>query len=512
MPTEDEIKIILNVINADKVEQARKAIEQEEEAIRKLGAALDAGTISRAQFDAAAAKSAQTIQAQTAAIKAAGGSFNSRALVETSRIIDDIQYGISGCLNNLPGLIESFGGSAGLAGAVGIVGVAFYQAWKHFDDLQNLLGNGKTLSEAAAMEELAKVARKTAEEFERLARYQGVQGVSQAVQTGKTEAEQKQESDVTKAITEAGATDVARGMLKANPAAFDSALPGITKPGDEKGNILQNEQGVNRTALVDAQDAQRRLDDYRSGASRIVPAGPNSDKLVTEEISPERLQALQVERDQARKALDEARRQAAIEQAGAAALSKYFPNGLQQLRDMVETNPDAFGPKGRQLSKDLADAGKSPEDIEEEKAQAHLDAQEAMFRSKMAEWENKAQEAEDEADREGERARVKENADYEQRNANAQYATQKQRQDEDEADRNTDAMTQWRKDRDRRNQSPQVFTGFDSIRDAIQQSIKRPDRDPTAVEIRDVSREIAQNTKRTMEFIQNLKQGPARFG
>ena len=34
--------------------------------------------------------------------------------------MDDVQYGIKGILNNIPGLVMGFGGGAGLAGAVSI--------------------------------------------------------------------------------------------------------------------------------------------------------------------------------------------------------------------------------------------------------------------------------------------------------------------------------------------------------------------------------------------------------
>jgi hypothetical protein len=45
-------------------------------------------------------------------------------VLEVSRIIEDAQYGMRGVLNNIPGLIMSFGGGMGLAGVVSIAAVA----------------------------------------------------------------------------------------------------------------------------------------------------------------------------------------------------------------------------------------------------------------------------------------------------------------------------------------------------------------------------------------------------
>jgi hypothetical protein len=45
-------------------------------------------------------------------------------VLEVSRAIEDAQYGIRGVLNNIPGMIQSFGGSMGLAGVVSIAAVA----------------------------------------------------------------------------------------------------------------------------------------------------------------------------------------------------------------------------------------------------------------------------------------------------------------------------------------------------------------------------------------------------
>ena len=52
---------------------------------------------------------------------------NSLAILELSRGLEDAQYGIRGVLNNIPSLVLSLGGSAGLAGAISIAAVGLSQ-------------------------------------------------------------------------------------------------------------------------------------------------------------------------------------------------------------------------------------------------------------------------------------------------------------------------------------------------------------------------------------------------
>jgi hypothetical protein len=56
-------------------------------------------------------------------------------ILETSRLIEDAQYGMRGVLNNIPGLIMSFGGGMGLAGVVSIAAVAVSVLGKGFLEL-----------------------------------------------------------------------------------------------------------------------------------------------------------------------------------------------------------------------------------------------------------------------------------------------------------------------------------------------------------------------------------------
>ena len=50
----------------------------------------------------------------------------SLGVLELSRAFEDAQYGMRGVLNNIPSIIQGFGGSAGLAGALSMAGVTAY--------------------------------------------------------------------------------------------------------------------------------------------------------------------------------------------------------------------------------------------------------------------------------------------------------------------------------------------------------------------------------------------------
>lgn len=68
--------------------------------------------------------------AGAAAAAGGGGVDTGRAALEFSRAVEDAQYGVSGVLNNLPGLVTMLGGGAGLAGALSLAAVGATQLYK----------------------------------------------------------------------------------------------------------------------------------------------------------------------------------------------------------------------------------------------------------------------------------------------------------------------------------------------------------------------------------------------
>ncbi len=83
-------------------------------------------------------------------------------ILQTAYAVDDLQYGLRGIMNNIPGLVMSLGGGAGLAGVlailavgVGVVGKKFWDLWTNAKRLKEVKTwveemNGK-LKEAASI-------------------------------------------------------------------------------------------------------------------------------------------------------------------------------------------------------------------------------------------------------------------------------------------------------------------------------------------------------------------------
>ncbi len=84
--------------------------------------------------------------------------------------IDDIQYGFSAIVNNIPQIVMGLGGGAGLAGALGIAAVAVNQFIKHWGDLTAALQAAWEGGSAERLKVLAERAEEAAEAFDKLAK------------------------------------------------------------------------------------------------------------------------------------------------------------------------------------------------------------------------------------------------------------------------------------------------------------------------------------------------------
>ena len=68
------------------------------------------------------------------------GGYSAMKWLLLGNAIQDVQYGFAAIVNNIPGIVMSFGGSAGLAGGIGIAAVAAQQLLAHLDDIKKALG------------------------------------------------------------------------------------------------------------------------------------------------------------------------------------------------------------------------------------------------------------------------------------------------------------------------------------------------------------------------------------
>ncbi len=263
-----------------------------------------------------------------------GFRLSGQAMGQLAYIADDVQYGWQGIINNVQPLIGSLGVGAGLAGTLAIVSIAGVQLYNHFGDLMDIMGLGKTKTEAEQMEALADATHRTAEETARLNRYKTEQSVIQQQAQGRSDAESSMTTGVNNAVANAGRDDLVRALVQLNRGRYENA--------------------------PDMSDLVRRRDLAAGIAS--APVGFNE--------SPQEIAFRAKRRAEAAKLQEEI--DTKVNAAAAADLAKAAldPGRLQGLLNQVISNPAVFGPNAMKFAQGLMAA--SPEytdaQIENEKA------------------------------------------------------------------------------------------------------------------------------------------------
>lgn len=140
MSTKKEIEIKLkSTLDGKGVEEAKQKIDS----LNKSTEQLDKGS-----------------QQATRSVKNMG-----QGMLQVAYFMDDVQYGIKGILNNIPGLVMGFGGGAGLAGALSLATLA---GAKLYEWMGNTEGKSKEL--AKAIEEEREAFKKLKEEVNEISR------------------------------------------------------------------------------------------------------------------------------------------------------------------------------------------------------------------------------------------------------------------------------------------------------------------------------------------------------
>lgn len=86
--------------------------------------------------------------------RAAGSGRNmGNAMLQGSRAIDDLQYGLPGVINNIEGIASAMGAGAGAAGAATVLAVALNLAWKNWDNISGSIDQTKPLWTALTPDE-----------------------------------------------------------------------------------------------------------------------------------------------------------------------------------------------------------------------------------------------------------------------------------------------------------------------------------------------------------------------
>lgn len=169
------------------------------------------------------------------------------AALETSRAVEDAQYGIAGVVNNIPSLVMAVGGAAGVTAVVSLAAVAVAQLVKHWDELTGTMQDVGPIEKARQkLEELEGQARRTAEQEAELARLRRQTSLADELATDQGKAGREFSSTARRALLDD--KEVRDAAIRAE---FDRANPnGIT--------------------ATDAEREQAR----RSATSAIVGGGP----------------------------------------------------------------------------------------------------------------------------------------------------------------------------------------------------------------------------------------------
>ena len=135
MATDDEVRrLILEVIGEDKVRQLREQIDQEKESLLKLTSTLAHLAPEEIARDKGVQLATQHLTEMNSELRRLEGSHRNLgyAALEASRAFEDLQYGIGGVINNIPGLVMALGGGAGVTAAISALAVVGNQLVKHF--------------------------------------------------------------------------------------------------------------------------------------------------------------------------------------------------------------------------------------------------------------------------------------------------------------------------------------------------------------------------------------------
>lgn len=148
MNSEEKIRIVLETLGIDSIKDVRKELKALSEEANGVGDAL--GGLGKKTEEAVGKK----------------GAMGGQGLLTMAYFVDDLQYGMRGVMNNIPGVIQALGLGSGLAGVAGIAGVAIGQLverhpeWFKWTDkvsskLKELADNIKAEEEAISLQKKA---------------------------------------------------------------------------------------------------------------------------------------------------------------------------------------------------------------------------------------------------------------------------------------------------------------------------------------------------------------------
>jgi hypothetical protein len=274
-----------------------------------------------AKFDSSALKTVETTKMVTTTANSAaqaqkqlGDKTTQSAMgfLQFSQAVEDAQYGIRGVLNNIPGMVMSFGGGMGLAGALSLAAVGVTQLSERLDLFGTESKKAQDDVEKTA-DELAKVAKRAelaAEKSATLAESQ--KALADAVRFVSVAYE-----DQTKAADKAlrKQQEILDAELKLSDATMERSMAIVDV--QEAGGQISGSEAAQRRSAIRAQAAAKRDEiemkrlaaeeaRFRADAEAAAKAASAQDALTRQKFSAANQQKLMT--DDERKAADELRK------------------------------------------------------------------------------------------------------------------------------------------------------------------------------------------------------------
>ncbi len=175
------MKIVVDVVNSEKIEKLTAEIKKQEENIRSWNAQMQTASPQwKAIFQTGMQQAAGHIVTARKEIDSLAQSSikGGYGLMQLGYAIDDLQYGFSSIVNNIPQIAMSIGGTnaMAIAGAAGIAAVAINQLIKHWSGFADVVRSAfltDSISQFMSLNEELKRTRERADEataaFEKLA-------------------------------------------------------------------------------------------------------------------------------------------------------------------------------------------------------------------------------------------------------------------------------------------------------------------------------------------------------
>lgn len=255
-----------------------------------------------------------------------GGRAGAMGILYLSQTIEDLQYGLSAVINNIPMLVMAMGGGPGLAGVVSIAAVGVNVLARNWDGLMSAFGNSKVETEAERMERLAKATKLTADEAKELARFQATQEADKrlgAIGGAKSDRERNALADTVKQLGGNDAISLLfeasgygaqyRRLLKASGGEETEFLKGLRR--DSEAAIKRDlDMAMGNRGTPEQQAAARDRLANIVAASPNLSSGPMGDALLRNQ-SPDQADAARARGKEAQRIADDMQVKAKLDAA-----------------------------------------------------------------------------------------------------------------------------------------------------------------------------------------------------